>query len=773
MVSTFLITFRKEGEKRMKIANPLGKLLLFFALLVAGLVNATAQPVVTIHDIQYVSPQALHTCDSLGYANTSQWKLQSSPYMNDTVTITALVTVPPSVITYTNHGITMDVVDTGALGSQPWSGILVRWPVSYADDNGASAEAAQFFNVQQGDIIQMTGQIQEFPIGQMNSLTQFAPLPDQQIQWISSGNPLPAPVHLSITEFNVGQNDGSGIKFSTGEQWEGKEVFFTDVSVTGNVNTSRGTFEFVDDQGNHLSDYDWSYHFTLDTTSVDRVGNLFDTTYHVPPLGTRIDTIRGYISTSSGGESKRGYRICPIFPGDVVYGKTGPGISTQRRYPVVVAKDSTPLVTVKAFKQSSPFATTYDIDTVQLYYSVNNGAWQKIGMKATQPSVDSLYQGNIPAQSVGSTVRYFVKVRDKDSLTTLLANAGGLTQFDSLSGFFFYKVLDRTAQPLLTIQDIQTTPYSNGRSPYVGAVDSVGGIVTADTSSLLLTPRSSDGSNAYYIQSGTQKFSGLWVVGPDSLLTKLVNGDSVVVTGTIAENFDVTRLESVTSARVVSHGNPLPTPIKLRTSVFGGAASNGNLAAEPYESMLVEFDSVTITNVAPVYQQPDFSVEDNSNVEMFVHNDGRNTFTTDTSADKSVYTLLQVNNKIGKLIGIIYFTNSRYKLEPRTNADFVNVDLTSVRRENSELPKRFTLDQNYPNPFNPTTTIRYSIPAESKVTLKVYNLIGQEVATLVNTNQTVGTYSVQFNGSKLSSGVYFYRISAGTFVQTKKLLLLK
>ncbi|MDE3058201.1 MAG: T9SS type A sorting domain-containing protein [Bacteroidota bacterium] len=771
----------------MKIANHFGKALLillttaFAAATVAAaaggprkiskLTKTVNAPMVTIHDIQFVSDSALHICDSLGYANTTQWKLQVSPYMGDTVLITALVTVPPSVITYTNHGLTMEVVDTGALGSQPWSGVLVRWPLSYSDDNGAAADAAGFLNVQQGDIIQMFGTVSEFPTGQMNSLTQFAPLTDSSVIVVSSGNPLPAPVHLSITEFNKGQNDGSGIKFSTGEKWEGKEVYFTDVTVTGNVNTSRGTFEFVDDQGNHLSDYDWSYHFTLDTGqygSPDRTGSPHDTTYHVPPLGTRIDTIRGYISTSSGGESKRGYRICPIFPGDIVYGQTKPGLSTHRRYPIIVAKDSTPLITVKAYKQAFNLQAA-DLDTVQIFYSVNNGAWQTVGMTASQPAVDSLYQGHIPAQSVGSTVRYFVKVTDKDTLSTIYANAGGLTQLDSSAGFFFYKVLDRTAQPVLTIQDIQTTPYINGRSPYVGAVDSVGGIVTADSSSLLLSPRSTDGSNAYYIQSGTQKFSGLWVVNLDTLSTQPVNGDSVVVTGTIAENFDVTRMEGVKALRIVSHGNPLPAPVKLKTSVFGPAASNGNLAAEPYESMLVEFDSVRITNIAPVYQQPDFSVMDNSGVEMFVHNDGRNTFTTDTSDHAG--TLLSVGSKISKLVGIIYFTNSRYKLEPRTNDDFGIV--TSVRREDFVLPQRFTLDQNFPNPFNPATTIRYSIPAESKVVLKVYNLIGQEVATLVNTDQRVGTYSVQFDASKLASGVYFYRLSAGSFVQTKKLLLLK
>jgi hypothetical protein len=100
--------------------------------------------------------------------------------------------------------------------------------------------------------------------------------------------------------------------------------------------------------------------------------------------------------------------------------------------------------------------------------------------------------------------------------------------------------------------------------------------------------------------------------------------------------------------------------------------------------------------------------------------------------------------------------------------------IVGINNIGSEVPNRFSLSQNYPNPFNPATSIRFAIPQASIVTLKVYNVNGQEVATLVN-NQTVtaGVKEVSFDASKLSSGVYFYTLSAGDFRETKKMTLIK
>jgi 1,4-alpha-glucan branching enzyme len=93
--------------------------------------------------------------------------------------------------------------------------------------------------------------------------------------------------------------------------------------------------------------------------------------------------------------------------------------------------------------------------------------------------------------------------------------------------------------------------------------------------------------------------------------------------------------------------------------------------------------------------------------------------------------------------------------------------------DENKIPTAFALEQNYPNPFNPSTIISYNVPMSSLVTIKVYNILGSEVATLVHDNKVAGTYKVTFDASHLSSGVYFYRLDAGNFTQTKKLVLLK
>ena len=108
------------------------------------------------------------------------------------------------------------------------------------------------------------------------------------------------------------------------------------------------------------------------------------------------------------------------------------------------------------------------------------------------------------------------------------------------------------------------------------------------------------------------------------------------------------------------------------------------------------------------------------------------------------------------------------------NGFFVSNNAVVGIEEEVPVLNKYSLSQNYPNPFNPTTTISYSILKQSDVRLSIFNMQGREIQTLVNENQTVGEYSIGFDGSRLSSGIYFYRLQVESeFNETRKMVLLK
>ncbi|MCG6961281.1 T9SS type A sorting domain-containing protein, partial [bacterium BMS3Abin03] len=106
--------------------------------------------------------------------------------------------------------------------------------------------------------------------------------------------------------------------------------------------------------------------------------------------------------------------------------------------------------------------------------------------------------------------------------------------------------------------------------------------------------------------------------------------------------------------------------------------------------------------------------------------------------------------------------------------DFV----TDVNQTKNSLVENFYLEQNYPNPFNPSTKIKFGIPDDAGngvilVTLKVYDILGKEVTTLLNEEKSTGKYEIEFDGKELTSGIYFYKLKAGNFLQTKKMVFIK
>lgn len=121
-----------------------------------------------------------------------------------------------------------------------------------------------------------------------------------------------------------------------------------------------------------------------------------------------------------------------------------------------------------------------------------------------------------------------------------------------------------------------------------------------------------------------------------------------------------------------------------------------------------------------------------------------------------------------KTYGLVYTRDRDGKLYRCTYSDIIG-----IRSISSEIPSKYSLSQNYPNPFNPSTNIKYQITKNDNVSLKIFDILGQEIATLINEKQSPGTYSVDWNASDYTSGIYFYRLQAGNFTETKRMTLIK
>jgi len=239
--------------------------------------------------------------------------------------------------------------------------------------------------------------------------------------------------------------------------------------------------------------------------------------------------------------------------------------------------------------------------------------------------------------------------------------------------------------------------------------------------------------------------------------------------------------------------------IKFVTNVNGAVSS---VTGQPFASI----DNVVLCGANPPLQWPGGGWPNSDSLAVknkFLFNDGTH---GDEVAGDSLWSLnldfpqyspLRIQYKYGanwalasntgsndneSSVGTDHFINLTPNLVSATvrnqwshmgDHQLVDVVTTGVDEISNLVPSVYSLSQNYPNPFNPTTNIRFAIPEAGLVTMKVYNVIGQEVATLVNDYKNAGTYNVDFDGAKLTSGVYFYTINAGNYTATKKMILMK
>jgi hypothetical protein len=695
-------------------------LIILFGLSIS--IIAQQYPEVKIKDIQYLSPDSLKTyfVDDV-----------AGPLNGDTVTITGIVMAPPykganpanGTLIYIGSTLAgfflQDTVDT------EWGAILV------IISNPTNFPAFQ--TLDSGSVVKVTGVVTHFASNSQKT-TELALLNFDGSEVIDFRK-RPEPVVITLDSLKeIGTSNSKAIA----EKWEGVYVEIRNVK-TLDRGWTNGGFRIIDDNGTIASIY-------------TRSNNIYGT--NPPPDGTVLEYIRGYVETRAEGSG--GATINPMYLDEIKISLLPPSITNVLRNPSNVAQGQDVTITAKI---KDPDGT---VTNAKLYWRKNSGANVEVAMTNIN---DSTYQAIIPSQTDSCLIDYFLTAED---------NQGNVskTPADTTRGRYFYLVLNRD----LTIQDVQYSPFGGNFSGYNGYTVTVSGVVTADTSDIPIGPQ-------VMIQNGSGPWSGIRIFGTSALL--LNKGDNVTVTGLVNENFSQTQIGNSTSSATInvnSTGNPLPEPQLISTSDISNKSS-GTVSAEQWESVLIKYANVTVTdenadggagpNVTGNSNFGEILVADNSGINTRVElQDGNHSFHNFWDAGlENIPTRVLPGDKFDELIGILYFSFSNYKLIPRRDADFVGYT-TSVTDE-STSPIEYKLAQNYPNPFNPSTKINFSLREEGLVTLKVFNILGQEVATLVNDFKTAGNHSVNFDAGKLSSGIYLYKIDSNGFTQTRKMMLLK
>jgi hypothetical protein len=704
-------------------------LFLFLIIFFQGMNFPQTYPLVTIEEIQYAPDSILIQGDPPSSLN------------GDTVRVRGIVMVRPVVDPDTDRRPIM------------WAG--ARWQTYLHDPDGTMYENFDGIVILQNDttapfhgtffdlidtamVVEFRAVIEEFFTTTQCSLLIFPVTP---VEIISQLPARPAPVVLEISDFMDG-----GVLNPLAEQYEGMYVTISNV-ITSDRNTGNGTFRINDGNGNHMFMYDQSGYFTL---RGHRLTGL--TTYQPPNDGSTLDYIRGVIQTRTDG-----YYITPMYPGDIgPVLATPPTITSVRRNPVEIMTNQSVQVTANIQDPDG------SVDSARIYYRVDNGSYTPVNMTFVS---GTQYSGTIPGiNSDSALVDYYIWAKDNDGNTSTFPSPGNVQ--------FFYLVLNRN----IMIQDVQYNPFGTDISGYMNYYVSVTGLVTADTSDFHAT--NTGALNRVCIQNGVGPWSGIQIGFRGSnggLVRALQKGQMVTVNGVVLDGpadpaFSVTRIDSVTSVVVHSSGNPLPAPQILLTGDMG-TGGNGQVDREKWESVLVRYEDITVTN-----SNPDLP----SNFDEIYVNDGSGNTRVELGDGEHNYSnfdpnliLVQNGNTFDAINGIMYFSFSNYKLVPRNEDDFEGFNPVNVEEEEG-IPSSFSLTQNFPNPFNPSTKINYSLPAASVVSLKIYNLLGQEVKTLVNNeNQPAGNYTLTFDAFNLPSGIYFYRLAADSFVEVKKMILLK
>ncbi len=723
-------------------------LIIFF--LSSILIYSQNYPHATISQIQFVPDSLL----SQG--------VEGSLRVGDTVQVTGVVMVPPVVnptfdrrpVMWAGARWQTYLRDTN-YANTTWAGINI-----IQNDTSFGAQGTLMDLLDTAQVVTITGVVAEFvSAGQTGGQTQINVLtnPLMPVQFVGSKPNRGNPVEITIADLNTGNLPTGNIL--SGEKYEGMYVIIRNV-ITSDRNTSTSSsapFAINDANGNKIFIHDQSGYFTKRTHKLRE---------WEPPLdGTTIQYIRGVVGQFSSTSSlPTRYVIRPIFPDDLLIGQSPAAITNVRRNLDVISPNQAVTITA-TIVDNDPGG---QVSEAKVRYRVNGGNLIDLPMTL---GLNNLWSATIPAVNLDSAlVDFYIWAKDNDGMVST-------NPADTVRNKYFYLVLNRP----LKIQDVQYSPFGSGFSAYNNYRVTISGIVTADTSDL-----QGDGnqiSRRVHMQNGEGPWSGITVAGLAA--DPLVRGQNVTISGLIRESNSNTVIDSITSLVVNSSNNPLPNFATLSTADIS-TFPNGTISAEQWESVLIKYLNVKVTNENADGQPGpggggnsnfgEILVADNSNVNTRVElQEGNHPYHNLWVANlDSVPGNIRVrlHNSFTELRGILFYSFGNYKLVPRKIDDFVGFS-NSLDNNTGYSINNYNLNQNYPNPFNPITTIEYQIPFEGFVEIKVFDILGREVKTLVNMNQTAGNYKVIFDASSMPSGVYLYQINVNDYQATKKMILMK
>ena len=508
------------------------------------------------------------------------------------------------------------------------------------------------------------------------------------------------------------------------------------------ISSDRPNWLITTDGGETLLNfYDFSLRFRNDNNrGYDETQfNVREDDFVPPPPGSLIN-LQGFLIFQGDDPFARGtpqgalLSIVPFEDSDLELLASPPMISDLTK-PDAVPTDQD-AVTVSASSVADPDRTLANTELKAARFPQGD----TLTIAASPGKTLDEFSFEIPAQDDGTFVRYWVESTDNT----------GATSFGDARQYRVLNTID-------SIEDIQRT-FDDGP----GDPPNVGITADMDITATVQSQPSVSGIVTVQDDAGLAPWSGIHI-----------NDDGVAA----MNRGDVIRITQATIDRRVQFGfnnEAQLIDVTFETVSTGGAflgykAVSTDVVADPsvaeaHEGMLLRFDDVEITTADAGFGEWEFASRN-----------GDGSLQAPARADDASSAVGDFNQTIAEgdkfefFQGAWLYAFNRHRLNPES----VEEDGLATDTEEEEVPGSFALGQNYPNPFNPVTTIRYQIGELAKVKLEVFDLLGRRVATLVNTNQAVGSYEVAFDGKDLASGLYLYRLEAGSQVQVKKMMLIK